>query len=159
MKTLEKLLATDEDVAGLIARLGLGLVIFPHGAQKVLGIWGGHGLEATMDAFQQWFGFPGAVTVLVAAAEFLGALALMAGLLARFVSAAIVLVMAGAIFFVTRGHFFMNWYNQPQYGEGFEFHLLAIALGLIVMIRGGGRYSVDGVLARRWAAAGGQGSG
>jgi putative oxidoreductase len=159
VKTFERLVRTDDDVVGLIARLGLGLVIFPHGAQKVLGVWGGHGLPATVDAFQQWFGFPAVVTVLVAAAEFGGALALMLGLASRFVSTAIVLVMAGAVFFVTRGHFFMNWYNQPQYGEGFEFHLLAIALGLIVMVRGGGRYSVDGVLARRWSAAADQGSG
>jgi putative oxidoreductase len=159
VKTLVWLIRTDDDVAGLIARLGLGLVIFPHGAQKVLGVWGGDGLQATVDAFQQWFGFPGAVTVLVAAAEFLGALALIAGLAARFVSTAIVLVMAGAVLFVTRGHFFMNWYNQPQYGEGFEFHLLAIALGLIVMVRGGGRYSVDRVLAQRWDRAPGRESG
>lgn len=153
MKMIKKLVQTDDDAAPLIARIGLGLVIFPHGAQKVLGMWGGHGLQATMDAFQQWFGFPYAITALVAAAEFFGAIALVIGLFARFMSAAIVLVMAGAIFFVTRGHFFMNWYNQPQYGEGFEFHLIALALGLIVMIRGGGRYSVDALLTRRWTKA------
>jgi putative oxidoreductase len=147
-----KLVRTENDAAPLIARVGLGLVIFPHGAQKVLGIWGGHGLQATMDSFQQWFGLPYPVTALVAAAEFLGALALILGLFSRFVAATIVLVMAGAVFFVTRGHFFMNWYNQPQYGEGFEFHLLAIALGLIVLVRGGGKYSLDSGLARRWSA-------
>lgn len=149
---LERLVRTDGGAAPLIARVGLGLVIFPHGAQKVLGIWGGHGLQATMDSFQQWFGLPYLVTVLVAAAEFLGALALMLGLFSRFVAATLVLVMAGAVILVTRGHFFMNWYNQPQYGEGFEFHLLAVALGLIVMIRGGGKYSLDALLSRRWKA-------
>lgn len=154
MKMIRWLVHTDDDVSGMIARVGLGVVIFPHGAQKVLGIWGGHGLPATLDAFQQWFGFPHVVTALVAAAEFLGAVALVVGFLSRFMSTAIVLVMAGAIFFVTRGHFFMNWYNQPQYGEGFEFHLLAVALGLIVTIRGGGRYSVDELLTRRWMAGG-----
>lgn len=140
---LSKFFKTSDLTAPLIARVFLGLVMLPHGAQKILGIWGGHGLNATMDSFNQWFGFPFFLTFLVAIAEFFGSIALIAGLCSRFSAGSIIAVMLGAIYFVTGNHFFMNWYSQPGRGEGFEFHLLAIALGLIVLISGGGKYSAD----------------
>ena len=146
---LKKLIATQDDIAPAIARIFLGAIIFPHGAQKILGIWGGHGLDAAINAFGQWFGFPAFVTVLVALAEFAGALALILGLGARFMAGSIMLVMLGAIYFVVGKHFFMNWYGQPQYGEGFEFHLLALGLGLIVLLKGAGKYSLDALLIKR----------
>ncbi len=148
MNRLKSLIHTDNDWGAFIARVFLGVVIFPHGAQKILGIWGGHGLQPLMDSFQQWFGIPPAMSALVAIAEFFGAFALVLGLFGRFMAGSIILVMLGAIYYVVNEHFFMNWYSQPR-GEGFEFHLLAIGLGLIVLIKGSGRYSVDGLLQKR----------
>lgn len=142
MNWIKALYKTSDSWSSLVARIFLGIVIFPHGAQKILGIWGGHGLQAMMDSFEQWFGIPSALSFLVACAEFFGSIGLIIGLLGRFMAGSIVLVMLGAIYFVVNEHFFMNWYSQPR-GEGFEFHLLAIGLGLIVLIKGSGKYSVD----------------
>ncbi len=145
MKTIRSLINTDNDWGPFIARVSLGLVIFPHGAQKILGIWGGHGLQAMMDSFQQWFGIHPVFSALVAFAEFFGSLALILGLFGRFMAGSIVLVMLGAIYYVVNDFFFMNWYSQ-QRGEGYEFHLLAIGLALVVMVKGSGKYSVDGLI-------------
>ena len=137
-----KVIKTDSSLVGLIARLFLGVVIFPHGAQKVLGIWGGHGLDAVMNSFHEWFGIPHFITFLVALGEFAGGILLIIGLFSRFAAFSIILIMLGAIYFVVHDHFFMNWYSE-QRGEGFEFHLLAIALGVVVLITGSGRFSID----------------
>lgn len=146
-----KLLATDNDPVTIVLRLALGIVFFPHGAQKVLGWFGGGGFSATIDFFQQ-MGMPAFVTVLVMMAEFLGSLGLIFGFLTRISALGIGMVMTGAMFMVHWQHgFFMNWMGQQQ-GEGFEYHLLAIGLALALLIKGGGRWSVDGALARRSGA-------
>lgn len=139
---LKKLITTDDSWTLFVARLTLGIVIFPHGAQKILGIWGGHGLQAVMDAFNQWFGIPSFLTMLVAFAEFFGMIALVLGFCSRFMAGSLALVMLGAIYFVVNDHFFMNWYSE-QRGEGFEFHLLAIGLSIVIMIGGSGKFSFD----------------
>ena len=139
---LKRLIYTEDLLILLIARITLGLVIFPHGAQKILGIWGGHGLQPVMDAFQQWFGIPAFITALVAFAEFFGMIAILLGLFSRFMAGSFILVMMGAIYYVVHDHFFMNWYSE-QRGEGFEFHLLAIGLSLIIVIGGSGKFSID----------------
>lgn len=139
---LKKLIKTEDLLILFIARITLGIVIFPHGAQKILGIWGGHGLQPVMDAFQQWFGIPSFITALVAFAEFFGMIAIALGLFSRFMAGSFILVMLGAIYYVVHDHFFMNWYSE-QRGEGFEFHLLAIGLSLIIVIGGSGKYSID----------------
>ncbi len=141
---LSKFFNTSPTISPLIARITIGLVMFPHGAQKILGIWGGHGLSPVIESFEQWFGIPFFITFLVAVAEFFGSIALILGFLSRFSAGSIIAVMLGAIYFVTGSHFFMNWYSQPGRGEGFEFHLLVIGLSLIVLISGGGKYSIDG---------------
>lgn len=146
---LNALLRTDDDAVGLILRLMLGVVFFPHGAQKVLGWFGGHGLAGTLGFFTETMGLPLAVAALVIAAEFLGSLGLITGLLTRLAAFGILCVMTGAIFLVHLPHgFFMNW-GGNQAGEGFEFHLLAIAIALALMLKGGGRWSLDRLLARR----------
>lgn len=146
---LNALLRTDDDTAGLILRLMLGVVFFPHGAQKVLGWFGGHGLAGTLGFFTETMGLPLAAAALVIAAEFLGSLGLITGLLTRLAAFGILCVMTGAIFLVHLPHgFFMNW-GGNQAGEGFEFHLLAIAIALALMLKGGGRWSLDRMLARR----------
>jgi putative oxidoreductase len=145
----KNLLRTDHDIAPLVLRLTLGIVIFPHGAQKLLGWFGGYGFAGTMQFFTQTMGIPWILALLVVIAEFFGALALIAGFLTRLSAFGIGSVMAGAIAMVHWQHgFFMNWSGQ-QAGEGFEFHLLAIGIAIALMVKGGGAASVDGELARR----------
>jgi len=146
---LAKLINTREETAPLILRVMLGLVFFPHGAQKVLGWFGGHGLAGTLDYFTQTMGVPLILALLVIAAEFLGSLGLIVGLLTRVAAFGIGCVMLGAIALVHwQNGFFMNW-GGNQGGEGFEYHLLALAISMALMISGGGRFSLDGLLHRR----------
>jgi len=105
-----------------------------------------------MASFEKWFGLPPAVTALVIAAESLGALCLVVGFLSRISAAAIGCVMIGAVTLVTgRWGFFMNWYSEPR-GEGFELHLLVLGMVAAVVLRGGGRWSVDRTLVARLGA-------
>lgn len=144
---------TREDGAALIARLGLGAVMLPHGAQKALGWFGGDGFQATVGMMTEQ-GIPAVVAGLVVAAELLGALGLLVGLLGRLAAAGIAAVMLGAISLVHAQHgFFMNW-TGTQAGEGFEYHLLALALAGVVLIKGSGSLSVDRALTRRGEEAG-----
>ena len=143
------LLNTDRDYGMLVLRLILGIVFFPHGAQKLLGWFGGSGLSGTLDHFTQQMGLPLAVATLVIAAEFLGSLGLIVGFLTRIAALGIACVMVGAVFTVHHPYgFFMNWAGN-QAGEGFEYHLLAIGMALALMIRGGGAGSIDLLLSRK----------
>lgn len=143
-----RFIRTEEDSSALVLRLMLAIVFFPHGAQKVLGWFGGHGLEGTLNYFTQSMGLPLAVAALVIAAEFLGSIGLFFGFLTRLAAFGIACVMLGAIFTVHLQHgFFMNWQGN-QAGEGIEYHLLAIAIAVALMIKGGGRWSLDGAISR-----------
>ncbi len=144
---LNRLLKTDNDVAATVARVVLGLVMFPHAAQKVLGWFGGYGIQGTLGFFSS-IGIPTWLGVLVLVAEFGGAIALIVGGAGRLAAAGIVAVMAGAVLtsHLANG-FFMNWAGS-QAGEGFEFHILAAALASVVMIKGSGAFSLDGWLSR-----------
>lgn len=145
---LRKMFATTNDVLPLILRLTLGLVILPHGAQKLLGLFGGFGFSATMKAMTEQ-GLPAAIVFLVIMAESLGALGLITGFLTRFSAFGIGLVMLGAVGMVhAKFGFFMNWFGQQQ-GEGFEYHLLVIGIVIALLIRGGGAASVDGVIEKQ----------
>lgn len=149
MKTLHSLFRTDSNTAPLIARLTLGLIMFPHGAQKALGWYGGYGYEGTMGYFTGTLGIPALLAFLVIAAEFAGAIGLITGFLTRVSAFGIAAVMTGAIFMAHKANgFFMNWSGQ-QAGEGYEYHLLAIGLALIVLIHGAGRASLDVLVAKR----------
>lgn len=146
---LRKLLETDgNDVAGLIARVALGVVILPHGMQKLLGLFGGYGFSATVDFFTG-MGVPAFIAVLIILGESFGSLFLILGLISRISAAGIALIMLGAVFLVHLPNgFFMNWFGA-QKGEGFEYHLLALGLALIVLVRGGGKWSVDSAVSKR----------
>src|SRR5262249_20211086 len=114
---LKRFLSTDNDPAALVMRLALGLVMFPHGAQKVLGWWGGYGAAATIQGFSK-MGVPGFITVLVMLAELPGSLMLLVGLLTRLAAFGIGCVMLAALVLVhSNVGFFMNWAGQ-QKGEG-----------------------------------------
>ncbi len=143
------LLDTKNEFAPLLLRLTLGVVMFPHGAQKMLGWFGGHGFAGTMGFFTEGMGIPYILALLVVFAEFFGSLGLIAGALTRIAALGIGAVMLGAIFMVHLPHgFFMNW-SGAQAGEGFEFHLLAIGIAAALILKGGGRWSIDRLLAKR----------
>ena len=141
--------ATDESWSGLILRLTLGLVMFPHGAQKMLGWFGGFGFDGTMGFFTQKMGLPWIIAFLVIIGEFFGSLGLLAGLLTRFTAASFIVIMLGAI--VTTHWpigFFMNWFGQQQ-GEGYEYHLLVIGISAALLAAGAGKWSLDRLIAAR----------
>ena len=139
---IERLLKTDSDTGVLIARVTLAMVFIPHGAQKLLGLFGGQGFTGTMNMFTST-GLPAIAAFLVIMAESLGALALLFGFVGRFMAMGIFMVMNGALFMVHLQYgFFMNWMGN-QKGEGYEFHLLAIGLALVVMVKGSGKLSID----------------
>lgn len=141
---LKKIFATNEsDWVATVLRLTLGLVMFPHGAQKALGWFGGYGFSGTMGFFTGQMGIPVVFAFLAILAEFAGSLGLITGLLSRVAAFGIGMVMLVAILTSHLGNgFFMNWFGN-QKGEGFEYHLLAIGLALGIMILGGGAASLD----------------
>lgn len=146
---MKRLMRTDGGAAGLILRLTLAIVIFPHGAQKTLGWFGGGGFSGTIDFFSGQLGIPAAIAVLVIAAEFLGSLGLLFGFLTRICALGIGAVMLGAVFMVHLPNgFFMNWMGTQQ-GEGFEYHLLVLGIVLALLVTGGGAASVDKAMASR----------
>jgi putative oxidoreductase len=123
-----------------------------HGAQKVLGWFGGYGFEATMNAFTTQMGIPVVFAFLAIAAEFLGGLGLVFGLLTRVAALGIASVMAVAIVMVhAQFGLFMNW-SGTQQGEGYEYHLLAIAIAVALMVKGAGALSLDRWLSQRSAS-------
>ncbi len=131
------------DVSLLITRVALGLVVAAHGAQKLFGWFGGHGFDGTVGFFTGVIGLPYALAVGIIILESAGMVALVAGLLTRFLSSALIVIMLGAIFTTHLSNgFFMNW-SGTQSGEGFEFHLLVLALAFMLSINGAGSYSID----------------
>ncbi len=144
------LLATSDDPTPLVARLALGIVILPHGLQKTLGWFGGTGFSGTMQFFTENLGIPSLLALLAIAVESVGALALLAGLATRAAALGTGVTMAVAAVLVHLDNgFFMNWYGN-QAGEGFEFHILAVGLAVLLSIRGGGKLSLDRILAARF---------
>ncbi|MCW7469286.1 DoxX family protein [Leptospira kanakyensis] len=144
---LEKLFYTDSSWFFTLLRLVLGLVILPHGLQKLCGWFGGYGFSATLEFFKSE-GIPYAIGFLVIVAESFGALGLIFGFFTRLSSFGIAITMIGAAIYVRKNGFFMNWFNQ-QAGEGFEYHILAIGMAVILMIAGGGQLAVDSWVANR----------
>jgi len=141
-----KILGTTNDSLLAVLRIMLGAVFFAHGAQKMLGWFGGYGFSGTITFFTQQMGIPAPLAFLAIAAEFFGGLGLLLGFFARIAAFGILANMVVAILMVHRHiGFFMNWAGS-QKGEGFEFHLLAVALGLAILIRGSGAFSIDGLL-------------
>jgi len=140
---LRKILQTDDDAAAFILRLLLGIVFFPHGMQKVFGWFGGQGFSGTMEAFTVHLHIPAFFAFLAIVAESAGSLGLILGFLTRIAAFGITCVMVVAVFMLHLKHgFFMNWFGKQQ-GEGFEYHILVVAITIAIMIRGAGRWSVD----------------
>jgi putative oxidoreductase len=147
-KMFRRLLATDDSTATAIMRLVLGVIFFAHGAQKMLGWFGGYGFSGTMGFFTGAMHIPAPLAFLAIAAEFFGGLGLVLGFLTRIAAFGIFVNMLVAIAKVHVAFgFFMNW-SGTQKGEGFEYHLLILATTAFLMIRGAGAFSVDRALTR-----------
>jgi len=146
-RAISAVLATDDSLALFLLRVVLGGVLLPHGLQKTFGWFGGYGFDGTMGWFTS-MGIPALFGFLAILAESAGAVALIAGFGTRVAALGAAGVMAVAGLMVHRGHFFMNWSGQ-QGGEGFEYHLLAGTIALVIALGGAGRWSVDRALASR----------
>ena len=145
---LKLLVKTETDYLITLARLVLGFLFFVHGRQLMLGWFGGFGLSGTMHFFTQQLGIPAPFAFLGIATQFFGGCLLIVGLAGRLAALGIIGNMVVA---VAKVHWqyglFMNWFGT-QKGEGFEYHLLAVTIGLLVVIRGSGALSLDRLLAR-----------
>jgi putative oxidoreductase len=140
---------TDDSWTGLILRLTLGIVMLPHGAQKLLGLFGGYGFSGTLGFFTDTMHLPWIIAFLIIIGEFFGSLGLLAGFLTRFSAASIGVIMLGAITMVHLPNgFFMNWFGK-QAGEGYEYHLLVLGISVALTVIGAGRWSVDQQIAQR----------
>lgn len=139
---------TQNGYALLPIRLLLAIVLFPHGAQKLLGWFNGYGFDGSMKFFTDTVGLPWFIGFLVIIIEFFGPIAVFVGFATRLWSIAILLVMIGIIFTSFTDYFFMNWFGN-QKTEGFEFFLLAIGMSLALIIQGAGKLSIDAQIAKK----------
>lgn len=143
---IRKLMATEGDFATAIVRVVLGLIFFAHGAQKMLGWFGGYGFTGTMGFFTNVMHIPALFAFLAIAAEFFGGLGLILGLLTRIAALGIFSNMVVAVAMVHHQFgLFMNW-TGAQKGEGYEYHLLVLAITALLMIRDAGAASIDRAL-------------
>lgn len=144
-----RLIKTSDDGAATVLRLVLGIVFFAHGSQKMLGWFGGYGFHGTMGFFTNDMHIPVALAALAIFAEFFGALGLITGLLGRVAAFGIFCVMLVAVVMIhSHVGFFMNWNGVTPPAEGYEYHLLAMAMALAVMIKGSGAFSLDRMIAK-----------
>lgn len=149
---MKKLLATNpSNITALIARLAIGIVIFPHGAQKLFGWFGGYGFGGTMGFLTGTVGLPSILAVLVILIESIGALFVLTGFLTRIAAFGILVQFIGVMLKVhTANGFFMNW-GGNQKGEGIEYFLLLFALSIILLLTGGGKASIDAAITKSQA--------
>jgi putative oxidoreductase len=146
MSLVSDLLRTHSDFVLTVLRVVLGVVFFAHGAQQALGWFGGYGFRATVKSFREQMGVPVPLATLAIAAEFLGGMGLIVGLLGRIAALGIAAIMLVAMLKV-HGRFglFLNWFGN-QKGHGIEFHLLALAASLAIVLDGSGPWSLDSLL-------------
>jgi putative oxidoreductase len=148
INALARLVETPAEIYLTACRLILGGVMLAHATQKVFGWFGGAGFSATVESFRSHLGIPLMFAVMAILAEFFGALGLIAGFLGRVASVCVIAVMVGAILLIhVDNGFFMNWTGAGR-GEGYEYHLLAIAVALPILAKGSGASSIDGWLSR-----------
>ncbi len=149
MEQLLQLFETDDGWDKTILRLAAGGVMLPHGAQKLLGWFGGYGFNGTMGFFTDTMGMPWIMGFTVIMVEFFASLALLAGAFTRLAALGIAVVMTGAVAVAHwQNGFFMNWANKNE-GEGFEYHLLMFGICVALLIGGGGKASLDRVIFQR----------
>jgi putative oxidoreductase len=147
---MKKILNTNpSNTMALVARVALGVVVFPHGAQKLLGWFGGYGFNGTMSFLTGTAGLPSLLALMVILIEFFGSLSLIAGFATRLAALGIIANFAGVVL-TSHLHdgFFMNWYSQPNKAEGIEYFILLFGLAIISLLNGGGRASVDAAVTK-----------
>ncbi|MCE3227363.1 MAG: hypothetical protein K0S32_1914 [Bacteroidetes bacterium] len=135
--------------APVLVRLSIAIVMWPHGAQLLLGWFGGYGFKGTMVFLQEESGLPWIAAFLVIMIQFFGSLFILVGLFTRLCAYAMFIIVIGMIF---NGHtehgFFMNWFGS-QKGEGYEFHLLLLGLCISLILTGGGKISLDSIIRKK----------
>lgn len=142
-------LRTDADPAMLLLRIALAVILFPHGAQHLLGWFGGYGFAGTHQWMTGTLGFPGSLAALAILVEFFAPFALIVGIGGRIAALGVAGLMVGAASTHFDHGFFMNWFGTlPAGAEGYEYHLLVLAIALAIVLRGSGAWSVDRVLSR-----------
>jgi putative oxidoreductase len=149
-RMLGMLLHTDQDHAQTLLRVSLGAILFPHGAQHFLGWFGGYGFGGTLGWMTNDLGFPVPLAALAILTELFAPFALVLGLGSRLAALGIVGLMVGAASTHLQHGFFMNWFGAlPAGAEGFEYHLLVIAIALAIALKGSGARSIDRALTTR----------
>lgn len=139
----QRFFSAGEDWTGLIARISLGLLILPHGLQKAFGLFGGYGFKGTMQFFTEVIGIPWLLGAFIIFTELIGSILLIVGIATRLWSFIIIAIMIGTIVTVHGSFgFFMNWGGTLK-GEGYEYHLAIITIGMLLIINGVGKYSID----------------
>jgi putative oxidoreductase len=150
---MSALFRTTRDPVIAIVRLTVALVLFPHGAQHVLGWFGGYGFQGTYGWMTGTLGFPPVLAAVALVTEISAPFALLLGAGGRVAALGVIGLMLGALSTHVANGFFMNWFGTlPAGSEGFEYHLLMIALAGVVAVRGSGAWSVDAVALRRTAS-------
>ena len=140
---MKRIFTTNENHTATVIRIVLGVILFPHGAQKLLGWFGGYGFNGTMGFLTGSVGLPWILALLVILIEFFGALALIFGFATRIVAVGIISLFTGIVLTShSQNGFFMNWYGNAK-GEGYEFHLLIIGMAVALLLSGAGKWSVD----------------
>lgn len=143
---MQLIFGTQNDWVGFILRVALGGIMFPHGAQKLFGWFGGYGITATMEFFTRSMKLPWALSMMVILIESVGSIALVVGVGSRVWALGLFAIMMGAIFTTNIKYgFFMNWFGN-QSGEGYEYHLLVMIICVAIILTGSGKYSIDGLI-------------
>ena len=136
-------------MAPLMLRIPLGLILMAHGSQKLLGLFGGHGLTSTFKHFEG-MGIPPIFTLLAIIAEFGGGFGVLTGFLTRLSAAGIAGVMLVAIYKVHWiNGFFLNLNCAAGRGHGIEFNIALLGMALYLVIAGGGQWCLDRLIFRR----------
>jgi putative oxidoreductase len=142
------LLRTPDDKVFTLLRVVLAIVVFPHGAQKMLGWFGGFGPAGTIGFLTTQMHIPYAIALLVFVGEFFAPIALFFGFLGRLSALAIAIDFTTvAVKAHVQNGFFMNWGGQ-QRGEGYEFFILLVGIAVALVFRGSGAWSIDRLIAK-----------
>ncbi|MGY0407092.1 MAG: DoxX family protein [Polaribacter sp.] len=143
MEILNTIFSTSSGWGATVARVTIGLIMLPHGMQKMFGWYGGEGFSKTIKRFSQDMGYPTIIAFLIIFFEFFGAIGLIFGVASRFFAFGILVLMIAAIVTVHwKNGYFLNWHNTLE-GEGMQFNLLMIGVAIVVIILGSGKLSLD----------------
>lgn len=142
MSSFRSCLVPSDSWYPTIARLALGIVVWPHGMQKVFGWFSGNGFEGTMGWMTESLGIPWLFAFAAVLAESLFSTLLILGFAGRLAAFIVTVNMAVAALLVHLPH---GWFSSDG---GYEYHILMVGLGLIVMIGGSGKVSVDAILTK-----------